>query len=634
MVKLSQDAAPRGYPAGTVIDGRYKVVRFIGQGGAGLVHEVEHARTGRRLAMKTLLDEAGYARLEQEAKATSLMKNPHAVKITDMGTGTGVAAGPYLVMELLEGQSLRALLEEAGQLPVELTVNIALQVCECLAEAHGHGIIHRDLKPENLILAASPWPGQYDVKVLDFGVVKISVDGPIPHSSLTRTGSTVGTPYYMSLEQLRNSSAVDARADIYALGVVLYEALSGRKPFEADTIGDLVYALCSGPPTNLARLRPDAPAEVCQVVMRALSMNRDDRQASMEEVATALLPFGNSAFGLWMRAEARRQEAAARPRPEATRTGARPALVGPAAGRPAVPRPVSAAAPPDPSAAVAARATAAEPAAAGPGEAASPPDQAIAAPRPGGAEAGHDPAAATLPRSTPVDPDAAAAPRPLIAAPEQSSSSIPLISVDEDTDGGRDTPTEMYAKGEQARDTPTRALEIRRQDPEAPPPSLDIRGSGSPSAPFAPSVANADGGYGQFASSSTMTAPMMGDAHFGLIQPTVRLPVPAEAPLPYGAPQGEAPGAGPALEAPGHAPHGAPSAPGHAPRGAPSGQSPGWQRSLDAALVRVGDGIERVAKGAVARFHAVSPRAQIAIAVGGASVLAATLVLLLYLMLR
>src|SRR5207249_4053777 len=140
---------------------------------------------------------------------------------------------------------------------------------------------HRDLKPENVFLCKSPWPGQHDVKVLDFGVVKISNDGPIPNASLTRTGSTVGTPYYMSLEQLRNSSAVDARAVIYALGVVLYESLSGRKPFMAETIGDLVYALCSGPPTHLARLRPDLPGEIADMIMRALAANRDDRPKTM-----------------------------------------------------------------------------------------------------------------------------------------------------------------------------------------------------------------------------------------------------------------------------------------------------------------------------------------------------------------
>src|SRR4029078_4316027 len=156
----SQEQSAHGPSPGTVIDGRYKIVRFIGQGGNGLVHEVEHIRTGRRLALKSLVDESGYGRLEQEARATCLMRNDHAVRITDMGRTE--STGPFLVMELLEGQSLRALLEEAGEIPLQLWVNIALQVCECLTEAHGHGIIHRDLKPENIFLCESEWPGQYD----------------------------------------------------------------------------------------------------------------------------------------------------------------------------------------------------------------------------------------------------------------------------------------------------------------------------------------------------------------------------------------------------------------------------------------------------------------------------------------
>ena len=304
MARQNQHADEEIAP-GTVIDGRYRVVRAIGQGGNGMVYEVEHTRTGRRLALKALLDQTGFARLEQEARAASVMKNGHTARIIDMEP-TG-AAGPYMVMELLEGQSLRALLDEAGQLPLELTVNIAMQACECLQEAHALGIIHRDLKPENVYLCASPWPGQYDVKVLDFGVMKMAADGgAIPKSSLTRTGSTVGTPYYMSLEQLRNSSAVDARADVYSLGVVLYECLSGRKPFQAETIGDLVYALCSGPPTPLSRLRPDLPPDVGEVVMRTLSANRDDRPGSMVELATALLPYASPAFALWVTIDGRK----------------------------------------------------------------------------------------------------------------------------------------------------------------------------------------------------------------------------------------------------------------------------------------------------------------------------------------
>jgi serine/threonine protein kinase len=319
MPKLNPNE-PSEIAPGTIVDGRYKIVRAIGQGGNGMVYEVEHARTGRKLALKALLDETGFARLEQEARAASLMKNGHTARIVDLEAGG--PTGAYLVMELLEGQSLRALLDDAGQLPFELTVNVAMQVCECLHEAHGLGIIHRDLKPENVFLCASPWPGQYDVKVLDFGVMKIAEGGSaIPKSSLTRTGSTVGTPYYMSLEQLRNSSTVDARADVYSLGVVLYECLSGRKPFQADTIGDLVYALCSGPPTQLSRVRPDVAADTSEMVMRTLSASRDDRPASMLDLALSLLPHANPAFGLWVKVDGKQ--------PALSTGAASPAVVAP-----------------------------------------------------------------------------------------------------------------------------------------------------------------------------------------------------------------------------------------------------------------------------------------------------------------
>jgi serine/threonine-protein kinase len=289
--------SPQGFRPGTIVDGRYRVVRLIGGGGNGLVHEVEHTRTGQRLALKSLLDPTTYQRLETEARATALLRSPRAVKIVDMGNSA--TEGPYLVMELLTGQSLRELIEEAGQLPLELTVNVALQVGECLAEAHAAGIVHRDLKPDNIHLAPGPQPGQYDVKVLDFGIVKMSNEGPAA-GGMTRTGSTVGTPYYMSLEQLRNPRGVDGRSDLYSLGVVLYECLTGRKPYDADTIGDLVYALCSGPPTDIARLRPDLPQLVCRAIMRALSPNREGRQGGITELCAELVPFGDAALGAWL----------------------------------------------------------------------------------------------------------------------------------------------------------------------------------------------------------------------------------------------------------------------------------------------------------------------------------------------
>jgi eukaryotic-like serine/threonine-protein kinase len=295
-------ALPQGFRPGTIVDGRYRVLRLIGGGGNGLVHEVEHVPTGERLALKSLLDPTAAQRLEQEARATSLLTSPRAVKIIDVGTTA--TEGPYLVMELLSGQSLRDLLLDAGQLPLELTVNVALQVGECLAEAHAVGIVHRDLKPDNIHLTPGAEPDQYDVKVLDFGIVKIASDSAVP-GGLTRTGSTVGTPYYMSLEQLRNPRGVDGRSDLYSLGVVLYECLTGRKPYDADTIGDLVYALCSGPPTDIARLRPDLPQPVCRAIMRALTPNRDGRQGTIGELCADLLPFGAQPLGAWISAQPR-----------------------------------------------------------------------------------------------------------------------------------------------------------------------------------------------------------------------------------------------------------------------------------------------------------------------------------------
>jgi serine/threonine-protein kinase len=465
MAKLNQHADEEIAP-GTVVDGRYKIIRSIGQGGNGMVYEVEHTRTGRRLALKALLDQTGFARLEQEARAASLMKNGHTAKIIDMEPGD--SHGPYMVMELLEGQSLRGLLDEAGQLPLELTVNIAMQVCECLHEAHGLGIIHRDLKPENVFLCASPWPGQYDVKVLDFGVMKVADGGgAIPKSSLTRTGSTVGTPYYMSLEQLRNSSAVDARADVYSLGVVLYECLSGRKPFQAETIGDLVYALCSGPPTPLSRLRPDLPAEVADVVTRTLSANRDERPASMMELATALLPHANHAFSLWVKVDGKPALSARGPLASLTSlTDAVPSRA------PGPPRPAGAL---TPSAAAPLRALAAPAPVTMGGDLPYPPAPPVGTAKLELPNAGYPP----------PPPPVGLAHAPTELAPKQAPPSPPTNRSWPQrpnlAEGGqRDTPTEMFVKGVHDeptaggrpplpsspsgdRDTPTRAIELPPQ---------------------------------------------------------------------------------------------------------------------------------------------------------------------------
>ncbi len=532
------------FSPGAVIDGRYRIVRFLNQGGAGVVHEVEHLRTGRRLAMKTLVDDASAARLEQEARATSLMRNPHVVKITDMGPPPGGRGAPYLVMELLEGQSLRELLEEAGQLPLEMTVNIALQVCECLTEAHERSVIHRDLKPDNLFLVKSPWPAQYDVVVLDFGVMKVAGEGPIPKGSLTRTGSTVGTPYYMSLEQLRNSSNVDARADVYSLGVVLYECLAGRKPFMADTIGDLVYALCSGPPTPLARLRPDLPAEVCDVVMRTLKMNRDDRPPSMAELGAALLSHGHPAFGLWLRAGqgAKLREAAPGPM---TAAAARPAPVAPS--------------PPTPDEGEGTTLTGAAPL-----REDTPEVNAISEAMPTG----------PIPALLHVDPTGGG------AAPTGPMPAVPR--------GDRDTPTEMYrgAFGGD-RDTPTRALPV----PSLPEIDDVIAARMTSPLPGGPKVeVNAPAGAYPPDPPVYATHRMLG--------PEARAVVAAAPPRiteTLRSPPGSSPGA--SAEPPRFGVPPEPRATGAYPAATlPATVKPGWQQSLDRALASVGGVVEGLIK--------------------------------------
>ncbi|HEY4119082.1 MAG TPA: protein kinase [Byssovorax sp.] len=580
---------------GTVIDGRYKVVKSLGQGGNGLVHEVEHVRTGRHLALKSLLDESGQGRLEQEARATCLLKNAHAARITDMGSAAPV--GPYLVMELLVGQSLRDLLDEAGQLPLELVANIMLQVCECLAEAHKHGIVHRDLKPENVFLSPSAWPGQHEVTVLDFGVVKIGSEGPIPHASLTRTGSTVGTPYYMSLEQLRNSSAVDARADIYALGVVAYECLSGRKPFQADTIGDLVYALCSGPPTDLARLRPDLPAEVTAVIMRALAMKKEDRPATTAELGAALIPHGNQAYGLWVRVDGKQPALAARP--------------GAAPGKPAPPR--------------------------------GPKTTAVMVPRPGAAidtsrppGVPEDPTtnAQTIPK--PIFPMAPKPRPPGVAAPLPQAAPAALWTdaaleggpapVDETTTGARprhDTPTEMFRKDEHAapeppsggdRDTPTRAIpaaafqEDARVDTQslkpfaaADEPTGDLPGVFPPRAPV---IGN-------------RTMPMPADMKPLVPDMAMLQTLPAQATAHASFPDAQLPPHGAALQLAQLPPPSSLDAP----------LKPGWQLALDRAVVQVSRSIDT----SIAKFKASPPKTRALVLVCIASIAVFLVVLVSFL---
>src|SRR5690349_2424948 len=231
------------------------MLRLLGEGGMGAVYEAEHATTGRRLAVKliTIHDSKhrneAMARFEREARLAGSLDTEHIVQVIDSGEDAGLGM-PFMVMELLQGEDVQTLIDRVGPLPPDVAVRIAAQACVGLRQAHQAGIIHRDIKPANLFLAQRD-EGRVVVKMLDFGVAKIRMDmGDDASSSgkLTRTGTMVGSPYYMAPEQALGEKDIDFRADIWSLGVVLYTALTGRTPHEeVEALGQIIMAICSKP---------------------------------------------------------------------------------------------------------------------------------------------------------------------------------------------------------------------------------------------------------------------------------------------------------------------------------------------------------------------------------------------------
>jgi serine/threonine-protein kinase len=289
-------AQPNSLPVreGELLAGKYRVERVLGEGGMGIVVAAHHETLDHKVAIKFLREEAlgnqeAVARFLREARAAAKLKSEHAAKVLDVGT---LASGaPYMVMEFLEGSDLAAVLGDRGPIPVDQAADWVLQACEALAEAHAAGIIHRDLKPHNLFLARTVG-GASKVKVLDFGVSKsIGVTSTGGGGALTRTRTMLGSPLYMSPEQMRSSRDVDARSDVWALGVVLFELLTQRWPFEAETMPELCLKVVSEPPLPLAALRPDAPAAMVAIVERCLDKAPDKRFANAAELASALEPF-------------------------------------------------------------------------------------------------------------------------------------------------------------------------------------------------------------------------------------------------------------------------------------------------------------------------------------------------------
>ena len=286
---------PRLDLGGHTLDGRYRLGGLIGRGGAGAVYEAEHLPTGDVLAIKVLhpghADAARVAeRFRREAKAVSLLDHPNIVEVLDL-----VSEGDtlYLVMERIRGRSVADLIE-AGELTARRSLVIARQVLEALAHAHARGMIHRDIKPENLMLVTVGEPGRaYErVKLLDFGLVKLfgEAAGEIGGDKLTQTGLVFGTPAYMAPEQALGRG-VDGRADLYAVGIVLFEMLTGRKPFRSPDVLTLMRMQTSAPPPTLASVAPGRPwctPALEALVGRALMKRADARFGSAEAMIAAL----------------------------------------------------------------------------------------------------------------------------------------------------------------------------------------------------------------------------------------------------------------------------------------------------------------------------------------------------------
>ncbi|HXN34008.1 MAG TPA: protein kinase [Polyangiaceae bacterium] len=286
------ESGPIPVSEGELVAGKYRVGAVIGVGGMGIVVAALHEQLDKRIAIKfvrgeVLGNDEAVRRFLREARAAAKLRSEHAAKVLDVGVlESGV---PYMVMELLEGGDLAQTLAERGPQPVEVAADWVAQACEAVAEAHAAGIVHRDLKPQNLFLARTVG-GAVKVKVLDFGVsksVETMTHGP---GALTRTSAMLGSPLYMAPEQMRSSRNVDCRADVWALGVVLFELLTQRMPFEAETLPELCLKVVTDPPQSLFELRPDVPEAMVELIERCLEKDVDKRFANAAELASALEP--------------------------------------------------------------------------------------------------------------------------------------------------------------------------------------------------------------------------------------------------------------------------------------------------------------------------------------------------------
>jgi serine/threonine-protein kinase len=270
---------------GDMIAGRYRLLRQVGEGATGVVWAAEHTVTRRKVALKLLKTEREDARRRfvREARIAVALRHPNIVEVLDV-LEASEAPAPTMVMELLEGRTLARILAERKKLDLAETARVLLPVARAVKEAHARGIVHRDLKPDNVIVCDDG-----AIKVLDFGIAKVQ-EGSVVSSGvgLTRTGAIVGTPSYMAPEQVFGEADVDQRADVWAVGVMLYETLSGARPFEGENFGQVFKNIAMTPVVPLGQRCPELPEAVTRLVGRMLARERDARPADLEEVCAVL----------------------------------------------------------------------------------------------------------------------------------------------------------------------------------------------------------------------------------------------------------------------------------------------------------------------------------------------------------
>lgn len=277
---------------GAVLQDRYRIVRKLGEGGMGAVYRGEAIKIGRAVAIKVLHPEFArnpqvVARFHQEAKAATAVGNPHIIEVLDLGELPD--GSTYMVLELLQGTDWADDLEKSGPQPLGRVARILSQVCDALESAHAKGIVHRDLKPENIFLISRHGRDDY-VKVLDFGISKMLPE-PGQDKALTGTNMMLGTAYYMSPEQAKAAKHVDHRSDLYTLGVIFFQALTGYHPFDDDALPLLIIKICTEAPPKLSEYRDDLPPQAQDIFRKLMEKEPAQRYQSAAEVKNALAPF-------------------------------------------------------------------------------------------------------------------------------------------------------------------------------------------------------------------------------------------------------------------------------------------------------------------------------------------------------